>query len=214
MAITVQADDIVECLVNLRIEEQVCINTFHYQVLSVTGAPTINLGAVLTEFVLATFDGLSPAYPGVLTLDISAIFCTAQRINPTRSARLFMVPVNPAGTQPNPHLPSGASVVIRRQGDVAGRHNQGRIYVPGIPATNVDAAAPSKIQPGSPGLTDYATITTLLNTNLTATDGGVTAVLQPILVDKTSGGVGAIVTRVFLDPIIRYQRRRELQVGI
>jgi hypothetical protein len=129
-----------------------------------------------------------------------------QMISPTRY-RAVVNPVDTPGQISGGALPSGVCAVIRRTTDRAGRRYQGRIYLPGVPITHEDD---SEIAVAKRTL--YATFATTMITPLEGMAAGED--YTPVCsLDGAMILAADTIRDAGLDPVLRYQRRRELGVG-
>jgi hypothetical protein len=177
-------------------------NTFHYLY---TGSTPLDgpatLDALLTEFEQEVGNV-------ILALQSNEQMCDGyqiQLIHPTRYRSRFLASATPGSVQSS-SLPSTSTVVLGRQGIVAGRRYQGRIYVPGVPLNHEDN---SKIAVGQ------INAWTLAAEKLKKVLKGATVndVFVPVVSKKQVVTGLDSVELTSMDPVLRVQRRRELGVG-
>jgi len=132
-------------------------------------------------------------------------FTQGQVITPVRY-RVQVVDVGVAGLVEGACCPSGVCVLLRRYTQLSGSRFQGRIYLPGVPVANEeDSMIPIAKRD------DYDT----LRANMIATLEGVDASedFVPVVTPSAPSLPQDQVYGVALDPVLRYQRRREIGVG-
>ena len=208
-----QVGDLIEFKLVYFVNEQTCMNIFHYTVGSRTagsGGPT--LLDVAKAIGLKLWDDATNGLAFCVTTDVVNIAYSAQIIKPARTVAAVADPItNTTGFRDSPTMPSGVSVVVQKKGILALRSNQGRNYVAGIASNDVSG---SMLVPLS--LTDVAfesfTAQPILSINIIV--GGVTLVLAPVLCPLPAGTPLVVVSLAGYDRTIRYQRRRELRVGV
>lgn len=125
MSLVVAVQDVAKITVRTQLDAQAGENLLFLHVTAIGGTPTYQ------TIANGMFTLIGAALPALMTDAAGLEFCLAQRLYPlpigasTRST-------NPrvggtAGTQP---LPKQVAGLIWKKGDFAGRHNQGRFYVP------------------------------------------------------------------------------------
>lgn len=186
------------------LHQQQVMMTFHY---TNRDAPIDPLGEEL-QLYCAHFEATVWA---VIRARISNEFTeaaiTAQMIQNTRYRSVVHLPAVRIGTLSASALPSGVAVVNRRQGDVASRSTQGRIYVPGLIAADendsqLSAAAFTLWSDNvAPVLSDFI-------------QGAAMTPLTPVVYHPGNPALYTPVTKTVTDKILRYQRRREVGVGV
>lgn len=206
----IQPNDKIECKLITLLNSQTCINTFHYLVPS-----TYVLNAALgVDDLCEPFANLvwSPVadngIQSVVSSDVHAVAVTAQVIAPTRT---LLVPFDLSpqlGEGAAPAAASGVAVVMRRRGADGNRHNFGRIYVAGIPNTDVSE---SQILAGA--VTNWSAAAQTLNSPLVVTKGGTTLTANPCMLSKPALNPTLVVFST-VDTVLRYQRRREVGRGV
>ena len=195
--------DIVEIQIRGRLDNQRTINTFHY---AYTGTGTDD-GDTRVRDILAMFD--TTLHAGIATVtgvDQRYEALRGQRIFPTRVVPVDIVPSAVAGAISTQCSPSGASVVIRRSGLISTPHAYGRIFVPGVPMVQIGQ---STLIPAARAAWNAAVVP-FMNANLVDSAGDV---WNPVIYDKASPASSEDVFHAALDPVIRYQRRREVGKG-
>lgn len=107
--------------------------------------------------------------------------------------------------------PPSVAMVFRRRVGTIGRANRGRVFIPGVPSSGVTAG-----QVAGTLLTDCLTVCTALGLPVVP-EGEVYEILQPVLVKRQENGVVQSWQDIAywdFDPILRSQRRREINVGM
>jgi len=202
MAYSVPAGGILEIRVKGTLAGQVVMMTFHYRSLT-----TYEDGAAAALLALADFNAVvwSALFPAIST-QVTDVKLDAQWITPTRY-RAQQIAADPtAGSNAGSCGATGQAVVVRRFGEEANRHNQGRIYIFGPPTTQTINGRWSDGYVATELVDVRDAIKAVIQT-------GLTEQLIPVLVDKLVPGIGTRIIDSQIDPIIRYQRRRELGVG-
>lgn len=208
-----QVGDVVALNLYYYLNEQTILNTFHYSVSTRTPGP--NGPTVLDVAKIVGDDLWDNAIHGLwhgVSSDCNNIAYTAQIIKPVRSIAAASGPtLHTTGGTGAPAMPTGVAVVISRKGNLANKHNQGRIYIGGIDQADVTDSA---LQPGSPTHAALTTFAPRIITDQTLTVGLVTLTLVAIICPLPAATPIVPLTNFQLHTIIRYQRRRELRVGI
>lgn len=192
---------VLEARLRATFHEQLVMVTFHYSndITAVDAGST--LGLVASDFETIVWGAIQPA----ITDDVLDVKLDLQWIKPNRYVVQTFNMTPDAGASANPAVPTGVAVVCRRRGEEANRHNQGRIFIPGIQRQDIDNSR----------VTDAWLTANEANLNTamlaTLTDG--VYQLFPIIYGANSAGPWPFVLSTSVDPIIRYQRRRELGVG-
>lgn len=186
------------------VDGQQTINTFHYHV---------NLGG---PDVIGTEGGFNDAaeaqiWEGWLRNKVAGAFklveIQSQIIHPTRFRYVGKTPNNQFGPDLGPTIVSGGCVVVRKLTDQAGRKNRGRDYFPAPILTDVSN---SKLTDA--GLASWTLgAKDALAADLTEIGG---AIAHPIIWSPANPDFNRLVNEVKVDRIIRYQRRREVGVGV
>jgi len=177
--------------------------TFHYRYAGV--APSPDGAAAIAAFL----DNHNLQVGGPMRERASEewthLYTSGQMIFPTRY-RAVIDGINQDGVQAGQSLPSGVAIIVRRQGLLADRPWNGRIYLPGVPVAFEDDSSIKNAE--------RANYDALLLGMKQQLQGSVIAeVFRPIVGPKPAPtGIDDVET-TFLDVTLRYQRRRELGVG-
>lgn len=145
-----------------------------------------------------------------LSNELNSATLHLQWIHPTRYID-FAATLSPAtGGFIQTSMPSGVSMVVRRYSILAGRKNRGRIYLPGLYNSGENDS-----QIASAYYTANAdNFAKAVYEQISFLDGATVYTFQPILWNKATPAIKVDITNGYLDPIIRYQRRREIGVGV
>lgn len=194
---------IVECQIIGRLHGQRTRNTFHYRYGGTVAIPdgVAELTALLADFITTVASPMMALQSNEWEREATSI----QVISPTRYRAIFDIGGGSGGVQ-GESLPSGVSVVLRRQAIAAGRQYQGRIYVPGIP---VSQELDSQLTAAARDL--WQTFAAQLAVPL---DGpGSLDDFVPVVHFGADANALDAVHQVVCDENLRYQRRREVGVG-
>lgn len=195
-----------------RYHSQTCITTHHYKFVSKDDeAGALTLEDIGDQFIIDFWTGAFPNYRTAMSVNYALTAVTAQVVSPVRS---IMWPTAPpagsaAGGTAGSSLPSGVAAVLRRRGNIGDRHNYGRVYVPGLPVSYVvdsklTQLAKDALQP----------VVDLITRDQTVPMNVGTALLRPYVFNKLVPNNSRVVTHGMVDDVVRYQRRREVGVGI
>jgi len=187
-----------------RLHGQRTRTTFSYLYTGAATAPdgVAALTAMLTDFE----DQIGVELKNVSSSEWDHEYTSAQVISPTRY-RMVVQPINLQGAIAGNALPSAVAAVIKRTTDRAGRRYQGRIYLPGVPATYEDDSEIAVIKRPL-----YDTLAANMVTPLEGVDPGED--FTPVVsLEGAMIPAADTVRDAVLDPVLRYQRRREVGVG-
>lgn len=197
--------DFFEVRIRGQLHGQTTITTFRYDVTDAFTDDLLDLDAVLSNVENELFESIRL----ITSVQQKYITLEAQKISPTRLIARVRQPAAIEGEVAGISLTSGAAWVFRRKLLNAGRFAQGRIYLPGVPASYT---LESQILPAITGGVLVADVIEKLLEDIVVNDG----TLRPSLIVPAAGNTWANRGRLFdivVDPIIRYQRRREVGVG-
>lgn len=195
-----------------RVHGQTTIYTHLYRYWSNTQPGTeLDLAQIAEHFLDRWWTGAAPKYKPAHASTFEMKSVTAQVIAPVRSIAWPWVTnaIEAPGEVLEPALPSGVAVVIRRRGNLGDRHNYGRIYLSGVPATFVQNSVLTNAAKDA-----YNVIAADQEDDQLVEATGGSATLRPHILNKTNIPLSRVVTHGMLDDIVRYQRRREVGVGI
>jgi len=202
--IVIPANSLWEVRMNGFVDAQQCITTWHY----LNQVEVANLADTLDE-LLVEFETQNwvNRIRGALSVGYENMFLDAQCIRPIRYRSHRRIPANRAGTIAGDCSPSGVSIVVRRTTPRSGRKFQGRIYLPGIAESTT---VQSSVTTGW-FVANAANLQDAVTENLTLPVAGefVSVVYHPGAVTLADE-----ITLGKVDISIRYQRRREIGVGI
>lgn len=208
----VQFLDFVQVNMIGRHDGQTTMNTFLYKYeLQSQGGMKLDLKQIADVFLTKFWTGVPSLFREAHAASFSLQAITAQVIHPIRSIAWPAVPLaaEAPGMVAGASLPSGVAIVLRRRGNIGDRHNYGRIYLPGVSVTyavasNLTQTAIDKLTPVVNTLAESVTVP--------GTDGN--AFLYPYILRKGDIPNSREVTHGVVDKTVRYQRRREVGVGI
>lgn len=194
---------IVEVNMTYSVDDQTCMNTFHYLLQEPGAADGVaSLTALLLAFDAAVVNTLS----ALMSANCTDFVNTAQYVYPARYQRQEDVSAIHFGAIALPCLPSGASVVLQRRNFVAGPKSQGRIYIAGIPTAQVLDSVLS----GAAAIAWQAAAAVLGQVIVDGLGNGWT----PYIFNGKAPANLLPVNIVNVNDVLRYQRRREVGVGI
>lgn len=202
MAYIIPVDSVLEIRLRSLLFGQVCINTFHYRndTEYADGAAALALAAA--DFNAVVWSAITPA----IATDVVDTKIDAQWINPTRF-RVLTTDASPAGgTAGGGTQESGTACVVKRFGEEANRHNQGRVFLFGCPGTQQLEGQWKTVFIN----TQLADVRDALKANIQTALG---ENLFPIIWSSARPLVRIPIVGAVVNPVIRYQRRREIGVG-
>ena len=202
MPYAVPAGAILECRLRSTLFNQVVINVFHYRSLTTYGDGQAALEAAAQDFNDVVWSAFAPQ----LAQEILATKIDAQWVFPTRF-RVYTLTADPAGGQSAGHTNNtGTALVVRRFGEQANKHNQGRVFVYGIPNANEASGQWNGAFVAGAALDLRDACKAVIQT-------AIGEQLMPVIWSAPEANIGVPIVGAAVDPIIRYQRRRELGVG-
>lgn len=196
------AGSIIECQYSYKVDGQLCVNVFHYRARSAEPLFENDAANLLTDFDLKVAAIIAQAQ----SADITNGMLRIQPVFPTRYVYLEFPEPNGGGGAAGMSV-SGTSVVVRRRTDFASRSSRGRIYIGGIPKTSILASQVTAafIAANAAGLQNAMTASLV---------GGFGNTYDPVIWSYADKTHNEIIVSGNLDPIIRYQRRREIGKGV
>jgi len=202
MAYNIPDGSVLEIRLRATFNSQQVMNVFHYRNADTCPDGAASAAQVATQFNLSVWSILQP----VLTEALLSVKIDAQWVHPIRY-RVVTQDADPAaGAAAGGSLPTGVATVIRRFGEQANRHNQGRIFVFGVPLTKVSGSQLTQtFLDDNKVLFENISVTSLQDDNAVQ--------FEPCLWSSATPTERIPVVGGFLDPVVRYQRRRELGVG-
>lgn len=203
--IPVAEGDIIEARIEATLDGQQLITVFHY---IVSATPGGSWDDSVWGNLLAQFDvEVSQPVAFAQSEEVINRYNVLQKIENDRYIAVRVLSEEQSGGQLGQSTPSGVALVVRRKGIAAARSSFGRIYVGGIPADSVDGsrAEDAYLAAVGPGL--VAAVTAEVS------DGN-GRTLTPVLYNPSAEfPATTFVAYAEVDPVLRYQRRRELGVG-
>lgn len=184
---------------------QQCIMTFRYETVLDGGATTTDFAEVFDYFDGELWDKLRL----VISNEFLEVRFQIQLIDPVRYIYAEFTPADTAGAVTSGCLTSGVAYDFRKRTLQAGKQFRGRLYVPGVPIANENnSAVATAILEGAA----VADIGVAMCAPIALAGGSefVPSLIVPTEEGWTNRGQ---ITSISLDPVLRYQRRRELRVG-
>lgn len=203
MAYPIAIGDVVEFIYKAKLHGQTVMNVFHYKSLAADadGQGILTGAAALFGDVVVT-----PIQTIQSNMIVNAKI-QAQIVHPVRYQPITIAAPSDEGLDALTCGDTGHAVVVRRKGDLATRQNQGRIFIPGYPNSKVVAGQVSPV--------DAAALAAIGDAmKLQLEDMLSTFILAPILFNLALPVLTREVTYASVDSVVRYQRRREVGVGI
>lgn len=202
MAYPTLIDDIVEIRIQGYLNTQRVINTFHYKLTEGSIDGRVYLLAMLADFEMSVYT----PWRNAISQDVNGLELVAQVVRSFRYRSVVVIPANQAGAVATPAEVSGAAAVVSRFGDLAVRNNQGRIFIPGIAkADTLDSQLTAAWLMANAAALDVAMVSGIV------VGGGSPSI--PVIWSYRDYNNDVPITTALVDPIIRYQRRREIGKG-
>lgn len=204
MAYLIPMSSVLEVQYRYTLQSQQCINVFHYvnEIEFADGAAAA--GELADDFI----GKVAQAWSVFQTVEVANHAVRAQWVNPVRYQYVEhpFTPDSPASAAPT--LSIGTAAVLRRRGEVASRSTRGRVFLGGLPVSqlNIGTWIPGALNTLNtqiaPGLATPLAI------------GGGDDSCFPIIWSYTDPLNKDRVSTTQADPYARYQRRREVGRGI
>lgn len=201
----VAANDIIQVLVEYRLNDQRLFNVFHYRY-NATPTTTEYLAAmaqVNTEFNAA--NQWIDKWKDAASENAQVWEVSTQRIHPVRSPRVILSVVDP-GTKVGAAAPQNVTLSITRQVDAVGRGYNGRVQLVGLPAAGMTDG-----QWSAGTLTDVQPLADYLKQQLEP--GLDPPILFPITWNPIGEGYNNVIGSTVHEEI-RTMHRRTLRLGI
>lgn len=203
MAYPINEGSVLEVQYRYRLQGQQLINVFHYE----SGLNIVDGRAAAEEAALAFYNGLGSTIQVLQTTDVTDVRIRAQWVNPTRYAFIEYIPDATIGAKLPPTLSIGTSVVLKKISELAGQAHRGRVFVGGGPVA--DAVIGTLTEAATEAWQEAAGFLTA-NIELVANP----SILVPIIWSYTQPLGKDRIFEGSVDPVLRYQRRREVGSGI
>lgn len=204
MPYTVFNGAICQVTVLQRLDAQVLLNIFHYQVEGVA-APVDGIATIDT--LNTAFNALGGPFDKmtiVQSTDVAYQAILYQWIFPTRYAYIAYEPLTDGGVRIGSALPANVAASLNRQTDEAGPHERGSLHVSGISKTEVTGASIAQAY--------QADLQELLNVTLESYDLA-EGLLKPVLFNRDTPLNSKRPTHGTVQPYTRVLRRRTVGVG-
>jgi len=203
----VAAGDIIQVLVEYRLNEQRLFNTFHYRY---DGVPVITDGVTALRELLVDLrtnatDGLLPSIVALQSDEVTYERGEIQKIFPTRYSPEYLA-LTETGGQAIPSYPPQVSLCVTKKIELAVKGKVGRVEIAGLPQDS-----------SSVGIWANSVITAaqVLAVNMlyapTVTSGGP---FTPVLYNRFAPAGSETLTNTFVQATVRVLRRRTVGLGI
>jgi hypothetical protein len=186
------------------------MNTYHYFLDSATVNPVPDGALLAQDFLtqqIAAPPSLFSTHNECTTSDVGYTFLTAQWIHPLRYGLQFVLPAV-TGTLTPPAATQNVGASISREGDLADRHNRGRVQIAGIPAADCNNGLISNAQQIL-----LAAHAFLFKNRIPVTSGGLVCTFAPCIFNRADPAASAPLTQAFVMGTTRVMRRRTVGVG-
>lgn len=197
--------DFIEVRLMGTIHAQQFITTFRYEVEKSTPAGLYDFDAINSTWQSDIWTPLRV----IMSNEVLNCRIQVQKIAPSRYIYAEYLASPAAGAVTTGCLTSGVAFDFRRRTPLAGKSFRGRFYLPGVPIASENDSAVTSVVLAS------ADVSTICENMTTQLNPGLGVLLTPSLIvpsGATYANRGDIV-QLSLDPVLRYQRRRELRVG-
>lgn len=184
----IEPGDTWEVKVGCYCKGQAGINILHYDVQSVDGTPqTPEALALAADTIFA------PLYKALLANDASYYGVAVKRVRPLTPTAIVVSAslIGPGGAMNGGALPTQVSGIITKQGELEGRANRGRVYVPFPGDTFMD---PTTSSPTAGYQTALIALKDTLIGDLNVGTLPNQTVLQPVIYDRLTGARRSIVS--------------------
>jgi len=193
--------DVWECRLISQFLEQVSETVLHYRVISNVGGGGVSAnnvaGLVGTE--------LGVAYKACMTSDATFLGTVATKIHPIRSQPVFNNTFAGVGTFGDDAGARQVSGVIRKIGDIGGRHGRGRSFIP-FPTS--DAMRVTDGKPSDDYMTALGALALLYDNTINVVTGGTTEDLAMIIYRRAAVTSSALLIEATAIRRWGTQRRR------
>lgn len=202
MAYTVPADAIAEMQYRYKLGGQQLINVFHYKL----NDETLDGRAVIEEAATEFYNAVGLFIAARQTTEVSDIHVRGQWVYPIRYAFYKYIPDTTAGVEDPPTLSIGTSIVLKKISDLAGHSHRGRVFVGGAPVSD---AVVGTLTSGALGNWGTVAGKMVLDVDLPIN----LRIIEPVIWSYTDPTHADEIVQTNADPVLRYQRRREVGSG-
>lgn len=203
MPIALPVGAILEVRLRGFIHGQETVNVFHYAAAQAVSDAVGELDLLKT----AANSALVQKLRLYTTTEMAGMRTDLQWVYPTRTVANLGSTPGQVGNLAGASVTSGATLVVRRTTQLAGRKYRGRIYLPGLPASYFTISQLNNTVPAA----FYDDLTGMVTGSLTAANGNV---YNPVIWSWKNKTVSTPIVAGAVDPVIRYQRRREIGKGV
>lgn len=206
MAYTIQMGDVMQVVIQARMNNQVLLNVLHWQYEG--SSPMIN-GEAEIDFILDTFvgeDGLIGAWKDAMNVDCKIETVTAQIIKTLRFPYKRRQ-TDISGTLTGQALPQNVTASITKQSTITGRGRSGKMQA--FPGSVTSVSGGNLTAGWKSALFNVATV---VKSRLVTT--GAQDDWAPIIYDRDASGTQARVSDTLVQPTVRVMNRRTVGRGI
>lgn len=193
------------------LNDQTIVNVFHYRQSTVNSSTLSNLESLARAFNAGPLAAMALAS----SEEISWSLIEARTFTPPSIPLAgYDLAVSVVGTNEDIAAPPTVCWVVRKRTALLGRKYRGRNYFAGMGMSDVDAGTIA-----AAGITKYQTARNAIGASITWTASGsptfipCIAALDPSVTGPVAGVRATDITSVFLDTVLRSQRRREIGRG-
>jgi len=204
--VPVATNDFFEVRLVGRLDGQICINTFRYNIIRASGSGALDMEPMIDDFETGVWTELRK----IMSAEYQLATLFLQKIHPARYVSFEKIPTSRIGGVASGNAPSTVTYVFRRKLLLAGRRYQGRIFLPAVPNENIEG---SLVKDTVVSGEDVANIATGMLDTLEP-GAGVEAVPSLIVPNGASWDNRGALNAVTLDNVLHVQRRREVGSGI
>lgn len=203
MAFPVSMFSILEVRLSGNLAGQFVETTWHY-----VAAVAFTDGGAAQDMMAADFEAkVWTPIRGGTSVDLTNVRITTQWIYPIRYVARTRSPMQSTGFDTSAALPSGAAIVLRRRSNLSGRKFRGRVFLPGIPYNSTFNSQLTAAWLTANGFN-------IQTAGVAALESPVGTGNPPVVWSATHPIDRTLIDQAFVDPVVRYQRRREVGVGI
>jgi len=205
---TLDDNDLIQTNLEMTMNGQRCMNTFHWVFSKTPGSPTdgpTTLG-LLNDELESNSAWFYHNVQSQCTMDVTYEALTSQKVKPSRWHKVIKL-LGTVGANAGPTLPQNSSISISRWGLISARGNTGRVQLVGVATSDTENGL---VKPAA--ITGFAATAASLYMPIHVGSAGT---FYPVLAKMTASGfsVNEIVGATVQDTV-RVMRRRTVRVGI